>query len=317
MDNQAKEYTPRDPKIVSFTMSHIRYKDTGIELKLRRELHRRGYHYRCNDKRVFGHPDIVFPKWRLVIFCDSEFWHGYNFEKAQENIKSNRDFWLTKIQRNIARDKTVNEKLKSEGYIVLRFWSFQINKDFDYAMETIEKAISDCKKFDEITGNGLIKTTLCYLEKDDCYLMLYRNRKKDDLNQGKWIGVGGHLEDGETPYQCAKREIFEETSLTINKMRYRGYIDFLNDAYPGERMYLYTSNDFSGELSDCDESELKWIKKEEISSLNLWDGDRLFLPLLTSEKKTFSMTLFYHGDELARHIGPIYKEAKKHGRRKR
>ena len=136
------------------------------------------------------------------------------------------------------------------------------------------------------------KTVLCYLEKDHQCLMLFRNKKKHDLNGSKWIGVGGHLEKGESKEEALYREIFEETGLTINSYEYRGELLFVNDDFE-EIMYLYTSNDFSGSLKECDEGELHWVNKDKIMELNLWEGDKVFLPLLINTKQFIRLKLIY------------------------
>ena len=126
------------PEQRSKTMKSIHGKDTNIELKLRRELWRRGIHYRKNCNKVYGHPDIVFIGKKLAVFCDSEFWHGYDWENRKDSIQSNRDYWIPKIQRNIDRDKEVNEKLESEGWTVMRFWGREILKDTVRCADRIE-----------------------------------------------------------------------------------------------------------------------------------------------------------------------------------
>lgn len=128
----------------SYNMSRIKCKNTTIELLLRRELWKRGYRYRINDKTVFGKPDIVFRKQKIAIFCDSEFWHGKKFLEG-ECFKTNADFWETKIKRNIERDLEVNEKLKSEGWIVLRFWGNEIKKEIEAVLTKIGKIMSQLK----------------------------------------------------------------------------------------------------------------------------------------------------------------------------
>ena len=141
------------------------------------------------------------------------------------------------------------------------------------------------------------KTVLCYLEKDNQYLMLLRNKKKEDINALKWIGVGGHLEENETKEEALVREVKEETGLTINTFKYRGELIFINNDF-SEIMYLYTSDDFSGELIECNEGELHWINKAEIMNLNLWEGDKVFLPLLINSDKFIKMKLIYKDDIL-------------------
>ena len=141
------------------------------------------------------------------------------------------------------------------------------------------------------------KTVLCYLERNNQYLMLFRNKKKNDLNGSKWIGVGGHLEKGETKEQALIREIKEETGLDIISFTYRGELLFINDDFE-EIMYLYTSSDFKGELKECNEGELHWVDKDKIMDLNLWEGDRAFLPLLINSDKFIKMKLIYKQSNL-------------------
>lgn len=147
---------------------------------------------------------------------------------------------------------------------------------------------------------NLTETTLGYIEWNDCYLMLYRNKKNNDPNEGKWIGIGGHMEDGETPDDCFVREVREETGIILNNFTKRGVIDFISDSAENERMHLYTATVDSPDFADCNEGELKWIPKDEILSLNLWDGDKHFLfPLIAGEKE-IHMTLTYEGWNLVK-----------------
>lgn len=141
-------------------------------------------------------------------------------------------------------------------------------------------------------------TTLCYIEKDDKYLMLHRVKKQNDANYDKWIGVGGKIEEGETPEECMIREVMEETGLTLVEYRLRGVVSFVSDCWENEYMFLYTSDNFTGELVDCDEGELVWIEKKRLDELNLWEGDKLFLNLLIKDSDFFSMKLKYEGDKL-------------------
>ncbi|MBR5376313.1 MAG: 8-oxo-dGTP diphosphatase, partial [Lachnospiraceae bacterium] len=141
-------------------------------------------------------------------------------------------------------------------------------------------------------------TTLCYIEKDGCYLMLLRNKKENDVNRGKWIGVGGHFEEGESPQDCLLREVAEETGLTLTGFVFRGIVTFIYGENETEYMHLFTSDSFTGDLHECDEGELKWIRKEEIEELDLWEGDRLFMPKLIAGEKDIFMKLTYEGDRL-------------------
>lgn len=141
-------------------------------------------------------------------------------------------------------------------------------------------------------------TTLCYIEKNGKYLMLHRIKKKSDINQGKWIGVGGHFEEGESPEECLIREVQEETGLFLTQYAFRGIVTFATDVQQTEYMCLYTANAFEGELTACNEGELAWIDKEKIEELELWEGDRIFLRLLAAEAPFFSLKLRYVGDVL-------------------
>lgn len=141
-------------------------------------------------------------------------------------------------------------------------------------------------------------TTLCYVEQDGKYLMLLRNKKKQDENAGKWIGVGGKFEEGESPQDCLLREVQEETGLRLTQYRFRGIVTFVSDQYETEYMHLFTAHGFEGELIPCDEGELKWVEKEEVLSLPLWEGDREFLRLLREDAPFFSLKLVYQGDKL-------------------
>lgn len=145
-------------------------------------------------------------------------------------------------------------------------------------------------------------TTLCYIEKDGCYLMMHRVKKKVDINKGKWIGVGGHCEEGEAPDDCIRRETREETGLTLHNLRARGLITFINENTDMEMeyMHLFTADEFSGELTECNEGTLAWIKKPDILSLPLWEGDKIFLALLTQDVPFFYLKLEYIEGKLIR-----------------
>lgn len=127
-------------------MQAIQNKDSEIELLLRKELWKRGLRYRKNVKTVFGHPDIAFIGKKIAVFCDSEFWHGYDWEHRKDDIKSRRDFWIPKIERNMQRDIEVNDVLKSDGWIVLRFWGKEIKKDVCKCADIIETAVKNNKR---------------------------------------------------------------------------------------------------------------------------------------------------------------------------
>lgn len=145
-------------------------------------------------------------------------------------------------------------------------------------------------------------TTLCYIEKDGQYLMIHRVKKTEDINKDKWVGIGGKFEERETPFDCARREIMEETGLTVGKLNYRGLVTFVSDKYGTEYMHLFHSLDFSGDLiKDCDEGNLVWVDKQAILNLPLWEGDKIFLDLLNRNVPFFSLKLEYCGDTLVSH----------------
>ena len=146
-------------------------------------------------------------------------------------------------------------------------------------------------------------TTLCYLENDRGeYLMLHRVKKQHDVNQDKWIGVGGKFEENESPDECLLREVREETGLSLTDYRFRGVVTFLTDGgWEGEYMYLFTARCWEGELdSACAEGELEWVSKDRVLQLPIWEGDKIFLDLLAREHPVFLLTLEYAGDRLIR-----------------
>jgi len=134
-------------------------------------------------------------------------------------------------------------------------------------------------------------TTLCYIRRGDECLMLYRNKKKNDENAGKWIGIGGKFEDKESPEDCMLREALEETGLTLTDYRYRGIVTFASDRWPTEYMHLFTADGFEGELKECEEGELRWIRWEMLEKLPCWEGDLIFLDLIRRDVPFFSLKL--------------------------
>ena len=136
-------------------------------------------------------------------------------------------------------------------------------------------------------------TTLCYVEKDGCRLLLHRVKKDRDENAGKWIGIGGHLEEDESPLECVRREALEETGLILTDLRLRGVITFILPDWGNELTFLYTAGTEGGALPDCPEGELKWVPKDQIMALPLWEGDRIFLPLLDEREDVFDLKLVY------------------------
>ena len=135
-------FTPEKRREV---MQAIRGKDTTIEMMLRKKLWEKGYRYRKNYNKLAGKPDIVFPKYKIAIFCDSTFWHGYNWEEKKKRIGTNREYWIKKIEGNIERDKRINQELIADGWIVLRFWETDIKKNLDECVAKIEEAIQQRK----------------------------------------------------------------------------------------------------------------------------------------------------------------------------
>ena len=148
-------------------------------------------------------------------------------------------------------------------------------------------------------------TTLCYIEKDDSYLMLHRVSKDNDINKDKWVGIGGHFEEGESPQECLLRETMEETGLRLTSYRFRGLITFVSDEWGTEYMCLFTADEFEGSVLDadgnmreCDEGTLCWVPKDEVYSLNIWEGDKVFFRLLEERQDFFTLKLRYEGDKL-------------------
>ena len=128
--------------------------------------------------------------------------------------------------------------------------------------------------------------------------MLHRVKKENDLNRDKWVGIGGKFEAGESPEECNSREALEETGLTLTSQRYCGIVTFVSDKWGTEYMHLFHSTDFSGEIKDCDEGNLEWVKISDIYSLPLWQGDKIFLRLIEKEVPFFSLKLVYEGETL-------------------
>ena len=141
-------------------------------------------------------------------------------------------------------------------------------------------------------------STLCYIEKDGQYLMLHRTVKKNDVNKDKWIGVGGHFEQGESPEECLLREVKEETGYTLTSWKYRWIVTFVYGEDIVEYMSLYTADGFEGELHECDEGQLEWVEKTKISALELWEGDKIFFRLLDEGREFFSLKLVYNTSDV-------------------
>ena len=149
-------------------------------------------------------------------------------------------------------------------------------------------------------------TTLCYIEKDEKYLMLHRIKKVNDENHDKWIGVGGKFESGESPEDCLLREVREETGLELTKYQLRGLVTFVSNEWGTEYMHLFTATEYEGEMKECEEGELVWVPKKEIPNLNLWEGDNVFFRLLEETQAFFSLKLRYEGENLVETVTQIY-----------
>jgi len=146
---------------------------------------------------------------------------------------------------------------------------------------------------------GSSNTTLCYIEKDNCYLMMHRVKKEHDINKDKWIGVGGHFEADESPEECLLREVKEETGLTLTSYKLRGVVTFISDRWQTEYMFLYTADGFTGIMTECNEGNLEWVEKSRVNELPVWEGDKIFFSLLEQQNEFFSLKLRYLGDTLA------------------
>ena len=147
----------------------------------------------------------------------------------------------------------------------------------------------------------MIFSTLCYIEKDNKYLMLHRTKKKNDINKDKWLGIGGKFEEGESPEECIVREVMEETGLKLNSYQLRTIVTYVSTNWETEYMYVFTSNDFTGDLIECDEGDLQWIDKKEVTKLNTWEGDKIFVEKLQKDSRFFTVKFEYDGDKLVRY----------------
>ena len=142
-----------------------------------------------------------------------------------------------------------------------------------------------------------VLSTLCHIKKDDCYLMMHRVKKENDINKDKWIGVGGKFEYGESPEECLLREVKEETGLTLLNYKFRGIVTFCYGEDVVEYMHLFDADEFEGELTDCDEGELVWVPIKEVCDLPIWEGDKIFFKLLAENADVFSLKLVYDTDD--------------------
>ena len=143
-------------------------------------------------------------------------------------------------------------------------------------------------------------TTICYIEQDGNYLMLHRTKKENDQSHDKWLGVGGKFDKDESPDECILRAVKEETGLTLTSYQLRGVMTFVSDIWETEYMFIYTADEFEGELAECSEGDLQWIKKTEVMNLKLWEGDKIFLKKLIDGDGFFTVKMEYEGEKLVK-----------------
>ena len=264
-----------------------------------------------------------FPDCEFIPVCPEEL-GGLLTPRAKSEIRGNFVFNEigVDVTENFLKGANISlEKAKTEGvrYALLKAKSPSCGKGEVYDGSFSGKVVPGNGKTAELLmKNGievftekeieefktrlkLKETTLCYIEKGDKVLLLYRNKKANDYNGGKWIGVGGKFEEGETPEECLVREVWEETGLKLENYQKRGLVFFEQNGY-SEVMHLFTANEFSGSLKECSEGELCWVNKSEIMEKPTWEGDREFLKLIYEENcnEFFILKLYYDGDNLVK-----------------
>lgn len=147
----------------------------------------------------------------------------------------------------------------------------------------------------------MILSTLCYIEKGNQYLMLHRTKKKNDINKDKWIGIGGKFEENESPEECIIREVKEETGLHLKSYQLRCVVTYVSTNWETEYMYVFTSDDFEGDIIECNEGDLQWVDKDKVTRLNTWEGDKIFIEKMQKDNKFFTVKFEYDGDKLLRY----------------
>jgi len=147
----------------------------------------------------------------------------------------------------------------------------------------------------------MILSTLCYIEKDNKYLMLHRTKKENDINKDKWLGIGGKFEEGESPEECIIREVKEETGLILKSYKLRCIVTYTSNKWETEYIYVFNSNDFTGEQIECDEGDLQWIDKNEVIKLNTWEGDRIFVEKIQKDNTFFTVKFIYDEEKLVKY----------------
>ena len=140
--------------------------------------------------------------------------------------------------------------------------------------------------------------TVCYIQKDNKYLMLHTTKKNNDINKDKWIGVGGKIEDKESPEECIVREVKEETGLTLLNYKLRCIITFTSTVAETEYIYVFTSDKFTGEIIECNEGDLEWVEKSKIDNLNVWEGDKIFHKKILNDEGFFTLKVDYDENKL-------------------
>lgn len=148
----------------------------------------------------------------------------------------------------------------------------------------------------------MILSTLCYIEKDNNYLMLHRTKKENDINKDKWIGIGGKFEEGESPEECIEREVKEETGLELKSYKLRCIVTYISTTWETEYMYVFTSNDFVGNITECNEGDLQWVNKYEVTKLNTWEGDKIFIDKLQKDNSFFTVKFEYDAEKLIKYV---------------